>query len=138
MDASQETAKGSCLCGAVTYRIRKPYLFFQYCHCSRCRKESGSAHGAKLLLPVAQFEWTGGEAQVQRFELPTAKYFCTAFCKTCGSSLPWQTRNGKYMIVPCGTLDEDPGARPERNVHWDSHAPWYVSAEQLPFFEQEP
>ena len=26
------------------------------------------------------------------------------FCATCGSSLPWLSRNGKYVLVPAGGL----------------------------------
>ena len=46
--------KGSCVCGAVEFEIRPPYRFFQYCHCSRCRKRSGSIHAANVAVPADQ------------------------------------------------------------------------------------
>jgi len=113
-------------------------MFFQYCHCSRCRKISGSAHAANIFLKVEQFEWTGGENLVRQFELPEAKYFCSGFCSVCGSRMPWISRNGQFVLVPAGTLDQDPRAKPERNIFWGSRAPWYVEAPLLPTFEEKP
>lgn len=137
MTTSPQPVTGSCLCGQVRFRIEPPYHTFQYCHCTRCQKTSGSAHAANIFVPVAQFAWTGGEALVRRHELATAKYFCTGFCGECGSRLPWITRSGKLFIVPAGALDVDPGARPTRNVHFASRSTWYVPCGELPTFDEE-
>ncbi|MBK8183766.1 MAG: GFA family protein [Candidatus Competibacteraceae bacterium] len=134
---SEASIQGSCLCGAVGFEIRAPFLFFQYCHCGRCRKSSGSSHGANLLLKANQFGWIRGENHVRRYELPTAEYFCNGFCDICGSSLPWRARNGKLFVVPAGALDDDPGVTPTRNIFWDSRACWCRSAADLPTFSAE-
>ena len=134
---NEETFKGSCLCGQVSYIVRPPAVFFQYCHCSRCRKRSGSAHCANMMFKVEQFAWDKGEALAKRFELPTAKHFCSGFCSVCGSAVPWITRNGKFVLVPAGTLDESPPVFPERNVHFGSRASWYRAASELPVFDEE-
>jgi len=135
---ADDAIRGSCVCGAVTYAVRPPFLAFQYCHCSRCRKATGSAHATNLFTASERFQWTGGEAHVRRFELSSAKYWCHGFCELCGSSLPWQTRTGKAFIVPAGTLDDDPGERPSRNIYWASRAPWYEHAGELDTFEEFP
>jgi hypothetical protein len=132
------TIRGSCLCGGVSYRIQPPFLFFQYCHCSRCQKNTGGAHAANIFLKIDQFEWVAGEDLVRRFELPSAEYYCTGFCSNCGSSLPWLSRNRRYVLVPVGTLDEDPGCKPERNIYWESRAPWYVDVSELEVFDEGP
>jgi hypothetical protein len=131
-------AKGSCVCGAVEYDITPPYRFFQYCHCSRCRKRSGSAHAANIAVLADQFKWLKGEAHVKRFELSTAKSWSNCFCDTCGSGLPWKTRNGKAFIVPAGSLDDEPQDRPTRNIWYSSRAMWHVDAATLPKFDGEP
>ncbi len=128
--------KGSCLCGGVTYQISPPFLFFHHCHCSRCRKMTGSAYAANIFLKIGQFRWTTGEELVGRYEHPEAEHYCTGFCTVCGATLPWVARNGKYVLVPAGTLDEDPQARPNRNVYWGSRAPWYTDVESLPMYEE--
>ncbi len=134
----EEAIGGACVCGAVRYSIRAPFLAFQLCHCSRCRKATGSAHAANLFVRTDQLVWEAGEEHVRRYELPEARYWSHCFCDTCGSSLPWLSRTGKAWIVPAGTLDGDPGAQPSRNIYWASRAPWYVHVSELPTFDEAP
>jgi hypothetical protein len=135
---SEESVRGSCLCGAVEYRVAAGDCNFQYCHCSRCRKTGGAAHPAKLIVPSGQFEWTKGEGNVEQYVHEPAKRYCNAFCRTCGSKLPWRSRDGRWMIVTAGTLDEEPGVRPARSIYWGSRAPWYRQPGDLPCFEELP
>lgn len=135
---TRNTTRGSCLCGTVTYRFTGPSKVFQYCHCSRCRKFTGAAHGANIIVDPAQFEWTAGAANTGRFEVPEAKHFATCFCKTCGSSLPWLTQSGKAVIIPAGTLDDDPGELPRHNIHYASHAPWLTPVDDLVKYDALP
>ena len=130
--------KGSCLCGSTSYEIRPPFRLFQYCHCSRCRKFTGSAHAANLFVPPEQFRWLGGEECVARFDVPGAKYLTTAFCRQCGSSLPWVVKGGRHVVVPAGTLDEDPGVRPQQSIFWGSRASWCPESGELPKHEALP
>ena len=129
---------GSCLCGRVAYRITGSLALFQYCHCSRCRKFTGSAFASNLLVAPAQFRWTRGEASVGRFEHPDARHFATSFCRHCGSSLPWLAKSGKAVVVPAGTLDEDPAIRPQQNIFCASRAVWYREPGDLPRFDALP
>ena len=127
---------GSCLCGGVHYRFHGPEFIFQYCHCSRCRKFTGSAHASNIIVAPDQFEWTEGAELVGRFEHPEAKHFATCFCTRCGSSLPWKSQTGSAVIIPAGTLDEDPDIRPQQNIHWASRAEWREPVESLPQYDE--
>ncbi|MBF0287102.1 MAG: GFA family protein [SAR324 cluster bacterium] len=135
---SEVITKGSCLCGEVQYEIQGPLKMFQYCHCSRCRKFTGSAHASNVFVPPNQFKWTEGDNSIGRYEMPDAKYFATCFCKKCGSSLPWTVQGGKNIVVPAGTLDDDPQLRPVHNAFWESRAPWHVETSELPKFAELP
>lgn len=108
------------------------------CHCSRCRKRTGSAHAANLFVGSDQLRWLAGEDRVTRYDLPDAKYWSCAFCATCGASVPWLSRTGKAFIVPAGGLDADPGERPTRNIYFASRAPWYEHASTLTTHEAFP
>ena len=55
---SEAIVRGSCLCGAVEYRVATDDGNFQYCHCSRCRKTGGAAHAANVIVPSGRFQWT--------------------------------------------------------------------------------
>ncbi len=133
-----ENISGSCLCGEVTYQFAGPIKVFQYCHCSRCQKFTGSAHASNIIIDPAQFQWLSGEEAVGRFELPEAKYFATSFCKICGSSLPWLTKSGTAMIIPAGTLDDDPKVKPKHNIFYANKVPWFKEVGDLVKYEKLP
>jgi hypothetical protein len=75
---------------------------------------------------------------VGKFDLKEAKYLTTAFCKKCGSSMPWEVKNVPNMVVPAGTLDEDPGIKPQQNIFCGSKASWYVESSELPKYDELP
>ena len=122
---AKNTLSGSCLCGAVSYQFVEDIKVFQYCHCSRCRKFTGTAHAANIIIDPEGFQWLSGVESLGRFELPEAKHFATSFCKVCGSSLPWLTQSGTAYIIPAGTLDEDPQTKPMHNIYYADRAGWY-------------
>ena len=131
-----KSIKGSCLCGAVSYQFHGPEYVFQYCHCSRCRKFTGSAHASNIIISPDQFEWITGVEQIGRYEHPEARHFATCFCRQCGSSLPWVAQSGGAMIIPAGTLDEDPEIRPSQNIFWKDRAAWREAVESLPHYDE--
>ncbi|PYD75642.1 GFA family protein [Novacetimonas pomaceti] len=126
------TITGSCLCGGVEYEITAPPLDFVLCHCSRCRKASGSSFAANLIVRPGDLHWRTGAKQVQRWDLPTARSFATATCATCHTPLPHRTRDGTRMIVPAGTLDTDPGLTPRHQIFTTSKARWCIDVEDIP------
>ena len=128
---SETKATGSCLCGDVSYEISGNLGIFQYCHCSRCRKITGSAHAANIIIRPEHFRWLTGAEQVGRYEVPEASHFATSFCKKCGSSLPWKTKSAKSYVIPAGTLDTHPGIQPMQNIFCGSKADWYIEASGL-------
>ena len=83
-----QIAVGSCFCNKVSYEIINNLGIFRYCHCSRCRKFTGSAFASNILVLPEYFRWLFGEEYIGRYEPEEPKYFATTFCKNCGSSLP--------------------------------------------------
>lgn len=135
---SKSSTTGSCLCGKVSYEISDTLGIFQYCHCSRCRKFTGSAFASNLFVRPENFQWTGGMDFVGRYEMDESKYFATSFCKHCGSSLPWKAKGGKTVVIPAGTLDQEPEIRPTQNIFCASKAPWFIEPGNLQSYDQLP
>ncbi len=129
---------GSCLCQKVRYEISGNLGIFQYCHCSRCRKFTGSAFASNLFVAPADFKWLSGEELIGRYEVKETKHFATEFCKNCGSSLPWLAKTGKVVVIPAGTLDSDPGIKPSQNIFCASRADWYIATSNLPEYDELP
>jgi hypothetical protein len=124
--------RGSCLCGAVRYEIWAPFLRFAHCHCARCRKATGGAHATNLYTSPERFRWTAGAEQIVRYDLPAAKSFATTFCRSCGAPLPHHTRSGRELVVPAGSLDDDPPLHPRGRIFFASAAPWGCGGDELP------
>jgi len=135
---SDNSVAGSCLCQNVKYEISGNMGVFQYCHCSRCRKFTGSAHAANLFVSPGDFRWLSGEEHVGRYDPEDTKYFATCFCKNCGSSLPWLSKGEKVVVIPAGTLDGDPGIRPSQNLFCGSRPAWYTPASSIMEYEEMP
>ena len=127
--------RGGCLCGAVAYEAHLPIAKFANCYCSRCRKATGSTYSANFYVSPEAFKWTDGEALVVRYDLPQARSFATSFCSKCGSPVPHRTRSGREVVLPAGSLNDDPGAKPAASVHWSSRAPWAPGSTDLPIQE---
>jgi len=130
--------KGSCLCGRVAFVVRGPFEGFHWCHCSRCRKDTGSAHAANLFTHPDGIDWLQGQDRVKRFDLEEAERFAKAFCTECGSPVPYVNRSGTCLIVPAGTLDEAPDIVPCDNIHWNSRAAWYEAGLRAVKYDTEP
>ena len=133
---TSDVLRGSCLCGAVQYEVRKPYLRFAHCYCGRCRKATGSSHATNLYVEPGQFSWVSGEGTAKRFDLPSAQSFATTYCTACGGPVPHFTRSGREVVIPAGTLDAVPDILPRANIFWGSRAPWSCSGEGLPCHEE--
>jgi hypothetical protein len=122
---------GSCLCGAIHFEIEGDFESFYLCHCSHCRKDSGSAHGANLFSSKATLKWLSGEDQVRVFTLPGTRHR-HAFCATCGSALPDLQMNATLLKVPAGSLDTPVHKRPDAHIFSSSRAQWDHALEQVP------
>ncbi|MBS1269188.1 MAG: hypothetical protein MAG794_00132 [Gammaproteobacteria bacterium] len=133
-----EQVRGGCLCGRVAFVIAGPFEAFHWCHCSRCRKDTGSAHASNIFSSPDSIDWLSGKDEIKRFDLPEAKRHAKAFCTHCGSPVPYIGRNGAYLIIPAGTLDGDPGIVPQDNIFWNSRASWYESGAAAEKYAEEP
>jgi hypothetical protein len=134
----QSTLEGSCLCGAVTYEVTGEPQRFYHCHCSRCRKATGTGHASNLFLQPAALKWRSGEEQVVAFKVPEATRFTNTFCAICGGRLPRQAKNSDVVMIPAGSLDDVAPIKPQANIFTDSRANWSCTDEALPGYPQFP
>ena len=122
---------GSCLCGEVRFEIAGEFEHFFLCHCGRCRKDTGSAHGANLFSSTAKVRWLSGEAKVKTFQVPSTRHE-KSFCSECGSALPRVQMNGALLVVPAGSLDSALETRPDAHIFVASRATWDQRLEDVP------
>jgi len=130
--------QGSCLCGAVRYEVSGKPARFYHCHCSRCRKASGTGHATNLFMVEAQLDFTQGEALLKRYKIPEAERFARQFCSECGSAVARIVPEINGVVIPAGSLDCEPPVRPQARIYWDSRADWSCNDEPLPHYAELP
>ena len=74
---------GKCLCGVVKIKVKGEISDIIHCHCSLCRKNSGSAYATNGFINSKDFEIIAGKNNLSTFsfKLGRNRHFCTS----CGS-----------------------------------------------------
>ncbi|MBO1923637.1 GFA family protein [Thiomicrorhabdus sp. 6S3-12] len=128
---------GSCLCGAVQFKVEGEFESFYLCHCRYCQKDTGSAHAANLFSSTAKLEWIKGENNVRVFQVKKSNHI-KAFCMTCGSAVPNVQMEGRLLVVPAGSLDCTLDKRPDGHLFISSKANWDEALETVPKYQRLP
>src|SRR6185369_10377802 len=128
---------GECLCGGVRIEISGKVGPLVYCHCSQCRKASGTAFAANADVRRKYWQFAAGEDLVREYESSPGKF--RAFCSRCGSPIYSRTRDAADTLrVRFGILNADPERRPLAHFHVASKAPWFEITDGLPQFAGGP
>lgn len=120
---------GKCQCGAVQYSVEDAFAYALNCHCSSCRRATGSAFKPFAGIRREGLQLTAGEENVLRFGEEGAH---DVRCRLCGSLLYSVVREGTYVHVTLGTLVDTPGIRPTAHIFVGSKARWFTITDDLP------
>jgi hypothetical protein len=116
-------ASGECNCGAVAFEITADLSDVYVCHCSICRRATGSNGIAVVVVDNELFRWTRGEEHIGTWKKPGADWQ-TWFCRICGSPVPG-ANDAKRTFVPAGLISEGGDELRVRHHVWvDSRACW--------------
>lgn len=114
--------KGECLCGEVAFEIEGELPNIYQCHCSLCRKATGSTANAATFVEEQNFRWLFGQPHIRSFQKPTG--YRSDFCSVCGSPVPNKLRDTDLIWVPAGLLDEATASQVAIHLHLSSSASW--------------
>ena len=139
------SVRGTCLCGGVKFEINGPLLRPLNCHCSLCRKQHGAAFRSRARVRRSDFKWIRGEELVTYYEATPG--YRRGFCRVCGSPILNRAEAHSRVAeshpqsldefgIALGTLDDDPGIRPESHIFVGSKAPWFEITDALPQFPE--
>lgn len=105
---------GKCFCGAVHYEVADEFVYAANCHCSNCRRTTGSAFKPFAGIERGKFRLTAGDDRLLIFGDESGH---DAHCGRCGSLLYSLVRDGAYVHVAMGTLVDDPSnGRPRTSL----------------------
>lgn len=127
---------GGCLCGTVRFEIDGAVGPITCCHCSKCRRASGSSFTAAASVAAESFRVVAGADHVSEYE--SSPQYRRTFCSSCGSQL-WGRRDQLPTIfVRAGGLDADPGSRVAAHFMMDSKASWLEGDDAVEEFAELP
>ena len=96
---------GKCLCGDIEFSVdiqTDPFKIYQ-CHCSLCKKQSGSSANSATIIEATHFKWIKSE-NIKSWQKETG--FSSHFCTNCGCPVP-NAFASKYYWIPVGLLEFD-------------------------------
>ena len=121
MDAVQASTHGSCMCGAVHYRVSGPLRPIIACHCIQCRKSSGHYVAA-----------TACPSEALHIEGDTLRWFASSpqaergFCGRCGSNLFWRRKDSRSTSIWAGSIDGPTGLHIAQQMFTSSKGDYYA------------
>lgn len=130
--AVERRLKGRCFCGQSHFEVADAFRYAANCHCSQCRRTTGSAFKPFAGIERTKLAFTAGADALLIVGEPETH---DAHCGRCGSLLFSVVRDGAYVHVALGTLEDTPGIRPSHHIFVGSKAPWYEITDDLPQFE---
>ena len=124
---------GKCLCGAVAISVKGVISDIIHCHCSLCRKNSGTAYATNGFVNSADFIIEKGQAALSAFSFKPGR--TRFFCQHCGSPVYSCNDQDKSRIrVRLGIFDSDIRERPISHNFIDSKANWDDLTADLPHY----
>ena len=113
---------GQCSCGTVRFMFETEELKAYQCHCSVCRKATGSAYSTTLMAPENRFSWVSGKDSVSSYSKENG--YKINFCSKCGSPVPNIFRNFPLYSVPVGNIDNENNINVVVQIFLGSKAKW--------------
>ena len=128
---------GACLCGACSFSGDGELNSVRYCHCSNCRKFSGTSPATWAMAQSNKLHKSPGtEAQVAKFNSGRG---IRCFCKSCGCAMWFESIEYPEVVgIPLGVLDTEILNKPEMHLWVASQPKWCVMQDDLPKFQQGP
>lgn len=124
---------GSCLCGEVKYTVADEFQYALICHCSQCRRATGSAFKPFGGIERAKLEVSGGTIKIYGDVMTH-----DAHCKICGSLMYSIVQEGTRAHVTYGTLIDPPSLELQAHIYVASKAPWDQILDTLPQYPELP
>jgi hypothetical protein len=127
---------GSCLCGAIRFRIDGELAPIQLCYCRQCRKAQGGAFAAVVPVAASAFRFIRGEDVLRAYESSAGKE--RVFCGRCGSPV-FSRRHAlpDVLRVRAGLIDEPIESRIAWHAHTASKCSWWdIPHDDAPRYEE--
>lgn len=136
---SKSKVKGGCLCGQVRYECSAEPLMTLVCHCTHCRKQSGSAFSMNIGVPGDSVTITGDPLRTYGDTGASGEPVLRRFCGNCGSPILSEVKAADGLFfIKAGTLDDPGWVAPGAEIWCESKLVWSDLDEGLPEMPANP
>jgi hypothetical protein len=117
---------GSCLCGHIKYEYSGKLGPSSYCHCTDCRKVTGTAYLVSVRFETKDFKIITRNSTKNYTKYSDSGIEITReFCPECGSPLfTFSPSHPDYVYVKAGSLDDPSIVKPLYQSWTDSKVEW--------------
>lgn len=128
--------KGSCLCGSIEFEIDGDEFNIYQCHCSLCKKQSGTTSNSSAIVSKDRLRFTKGIDFISSWVKDTG--FRSDFCSKCGSPVPNPLRNFDLYWVPVGLLPITAKVKVVAHLCTSTASSWHVIEPGIAQFQDVP
>ena len=127
--------RGDCFCGRCSYEAAGDLFDVLHCHCTICRKLTGSAFSTYAGVSKAKFKWLCDTSNINKYK--SSERISRFICSNCGSllaSIDYDEKNTIYLSV--GLIDTDTEIYVEYHQFVSSKVSWFEIEDDLPQYKQ--
>lgn len=114
---------GRCLCGGVRFEVDADTRRMRFCHCTSCKKLSGSGGTVNVRVRSAGVRILEGRDLLTTYQ--PSEGSAKTFCSRCGSNMfggGWP--DSEFCSVRVTTFDEERSPVEKHHLFVESIAPW--------------
>lgn len=130
--------EGHCTCGHVRYRLTDRPLFVHCCHCTWCRRETGSAFAVNAMIESDRLELLTGRVEMVDTPSASGKGQQIARCPRCHVALysHYAGSGAILSFVRVGTLTDPAECPPDIHIFTSTKLPWVTLGDGKPVMEE--
>ncbi len=130
---------GGCLCGHVRYEYEGEPEGAIYCHCSTCRRMTGSAFNVGIRGQANLLNIISGNVKGYTRKMDDGNEITREFCPECGSPLFTRSpAHPDFVFIKAGSLDDPNCVKPTYQMWTEEAVPWAHIDENITSYPQTP
>ena len=131
-----DTFEGGCACGEVRYRLASAPMFVNCCHCTECRRQTGSAFVINGVIETSRIDVVSGQPKAVAVPTGSGRPHDIYRCPTCKIAL-WSDygRRAALRFVRIATLDNPAALPPNAQIFTRSKLAWVKLSQDIPAFD---
>ncbi len=129
-----------CACGTSFVALTGAPKVSCICHCTNCKRRTGSAFGVSNYFLSADLGEPEGDLAIYSFRHAEENYDEKRyFCKQCGTTLYWHSSNRPHLVgVAGGCLPEESLASPSASYSTSRKLAWVELPDDCKVLERPP